>query len=507
MGILISWLGLSDQRALSSGDFTNSALGSIYTHQKPSKLILFSTASAKELKQLDSILDCEIISVKSKLTSPMDYQGIYNIVNLKLGKLTLDPKIELSYNISSGTQAMSFVFFMLGNSLFPGKFYQSSVEAGAQEVILPFDIVASFIPSVLEKQKSSDIGKMKDVHEIEGAFVNIIHKSDAMKLVIHKAKTLAKTDYPVLIKGETGTGKELFAQAIHQSSTRSNKNFVAINCGALSETLLEAELFGYSKGAFTGASSDKKGLLQQADGGTVFLDELGEMSLPMQVKLLRFLQEDEIRPVGSQDTIKVNVRVIAATHKDLMAMSLTNEFRQDLIFRLAVGVLEIPPLRDRPGDVDLLVQHFLAQASQETGSSICKKISKDVKDFTQKQPWNGNVREIQNFIRRCVLWSKENVIQIDEAKAQVLSMPSQGTKFAEITSNFDINEEIEALKEHYIQEALSKTGNNKSQAAKLLGLANHQTLNNWMEKSLLIFLACNSLFNLSETFLKGIYYV
>lgn len=506
MNTLLSWLGNADIKALENDNFQSSALGSIYYKTQPDKLVVFSDTPLRIKKLLKSNISVELDWIKTSLSSPVDYVGIYEIVNGYLVNQDNDSQSRI-YNISSGTSAMSFVFFMLGNSIYPGKFFQASVEAGPQEVSLPFEITSSFIPAVLQNQKTSALGKMEDVYAADKAFDSIIHKSKEMREVIQRAHKVALTDYPVLIKGESGTGKELFAHAIHQTSTRADKSFIAVNCGALSENLLEAELFGYKKGAFTGANSDKTGLIQQADGGTLFLDELGEMSLSLQVKLLRFLQEDEIRPVGSNEVIQVNVRVITATHRDLMKMASEGTFREDLIYRIAVGIIEIPPLRKRREDILLLAGNFLSQACKEIKHSHSKDFSSDVKFFIMNHPWNGNVRELQNFVRRCVLWSERNTIQIDDVKNLVIDMPSTGTQYAEITENFDIEREIDLLRRHYIESALEKTGNNKSQAARLLGLANHQTLTNWLEKSLPIFLACYFLYHLSNTFLKGCCYV
>lgn len=240
-------------------------------------------------------------------------------------------------------------------------------------------------------------------------FLSIIGESQEIKLLLEKIKKIANTPTNVLLLGETGTGKELFARAIHEASYRKKKPFVAINCASLPENLLESELFGFVKGAFTGATIDKKGLLEIADGGTVFLDEIGDLPLSLQAKLLRVLEDREIRPLGSVTSKKVDLRFISATNKDLMEEIRVGKFREDLYFRLNVITLRIPPLRERGKDIEILAHHFMRKFSLKIGKNI-KKIDPLALQLLYRHSWPGNIRELQNVIEQAVVFSEEETI-------------------------------------------------------------------------------------------------
>ena len=241
----------------------------------------------------------------------------------------------------------------------------------------------------------------------------IIGNSPAMQKILQLAKEIAGSDVPVLISGESGTGKELVARYIHNKSDRADKLFLAINCGALAESLQESELFGYVKGAFTGAIGNKKGLFEEADGGTVFLDEIGEMSLSSQVKLLRVLQDGEIRPVGSNKARHVNIRVLAATNRSLSELVKRNKFREDLLFRIAVLHIQLPPLRERQEDLQVLIDFFIKKHTQRFQKQVTK-ISEAALQILREHPWPGNVRELENYISRAVLLSKSDTIDTQD---------------------------------------------------------------------------------------------
>lgn len=240
-------------------------------------------------------------------------------------------------------------------------------------------------------------------------FLSIIGESQEIKLLLEKIKKIANTPTNVLLLGETGTGKELFARAIHEASYRKKKPFVAINCASLPENLLESELFGFVKGAFTGATIDKKGLLEIADGGTVFLDEIGDLPLSLQAKLLRVLEDREIRPLGSVTSKKVDLRFISATNKDLMEEIRVGKFREDLYFRLNVITLRIPPLRERGKDIEILAHHFMRKFSLKIGKNI-KKIDPLALQLLYRHSWPGNIRELQNVIEQAVVFSEGETI-------------------------------------------------------------------------------------------------
>lgn len=239
----------------------------------------------------------------------------------------------------------------------------------------------------------------------------IISRSMVMEELLNQARMIAATDTSVLIQSESGAGKELLARAIHKASARGDKAFMAVNCSAIPEALLESELFGHSKGAFTGAVRDHKGLFQAAEGGTVFLDEIGDMPLTLQAKLLRVLQEKEVRPVGSTHSVPVNVRIISATHRNLEEFVNGGQFREDLYYRLNVVQIDIPPLRDRPEDIPLLANHFLAKLSQQNDKPA-RAFSPDAMECLIAAPWPGNVRQLFNVVEQTVTLSTTSVIPV-----------------------------------------------------------------------------------------------
>ncbi|GAQ95186.1 two-component system, NtrC family, response regulator PilR [Thermodesulfovibrio aggregans] len=255
----------------------------------------------------------------------------------------------------------------------------------------------------------------------EESFFSIIGESNEIKLLLEKIKKIANTPTNVLLLGETGTGKELFARAIHDASYRKKKPFVAINCASLPENLLESELFGFVKGAFTGANSDKKGLLEIADGGTVFLDEIGDMPLGLQAKLLRVIEDKEIRPLGSVISKKVDLRFISATNKDLLEEVRKGNFREDLFFRLNVITLQIPPLRERGRDIEILAYHFMRKFAIKMGKNVTK-IDPQTIQILLRYPWPGNIRELQNVIEQAVVFTESDTIKPEHLPEHVKNM-------------------------------------------------------------------------------------
>jgi len=266
---------------------------------------------------------------------------------------------------------------------------------------LKFAVDRAIETSRIKAENVSLKRELKKQHGVD----SIVGKSPPMLALFELIHSVAPTQSTVLILGESGTGKELVARAIHTHSQRSEQPFVSINCSAFQETLLESELFGYLKGAFTGANTNKKGLFEYASRGTLFLDEIGEMSLPMQVKLLRALQERKIRPVGGNEEIDVDVRVIAASNRDLQQMVQAKQFREDLYYRISVFPLKVPPLRERPADISLLAFHFLKKFDQQMGKSIRGVTSESVR-LMEMYPWPGNVRELENAVERAVALEK-----------------------------------------------------------------------------------------------------
>ncbi|MEQ9319293.1 MAG: sigma 54-interacting transcriptional regulator, partial [Polyangiaceae bacterium] len=292
----------------------------------------------------------------------------------------------------------------------------------------------------------------------------IIGESDPIRRVLTLIDRVAKSDVPVLLRGESGSGKELVARAVHDASTRAAEPFVGENCGALPETLLESALFGHVKGAFTGADRPRVGLFEAADGGTLFLDEIGEMSLAMQTKLLRVLEDSEVRPVGSTSTKLVDVRILAATHRDLEEMVAEGTFREDLYYRLNVITIAIPPLRERPSDVPLLVRHLLDKHAPDRSVDVTRDAMRELMRF----PWPGNVRQLENEVRRALLMA-EDVIDVGH-----LSLAdSEGSPEPRPDMVLDIRTRIDQLETQLVKRAMERTGDNQTQAAKLLGVSRY----------------------------------
>jgi DNA-binding NtrC family response regulator len=304
--------------------------------------------------------------------------------------------------------------------------------------------------------------------EIEGKSSRML---DVYKLVARVAPTSAT----VLVVGESGTGKELVARAIHSHSTRSTRSFVPVNCTALSESLLESELFGHARGAFTGAVAAKRGLFELADAGTLFLDEIGDMGARMQAQLLRTLQDGEVRPVGGTESIRVDVRLVCATNRDLEAEVKAGRFREDLYFRINVVTVRLPPLRDRPDDIPILVAHFLAKIARRDGRPQAS-LSREALDRLRQHRWPGNVRELENAIERAVALAKGVVLRSDlpfEVQGEALSAPS---------GIIDDRPPLAELERRYIALVLAEAGGNKKRAAERLGI-DRRTLYRALERT------------------------
>lgn len=294
------------------------------------------------------------------------------------------------------------------------------------------------------------------------SFDTIFGKSKQIKAAIDSARKVASTDATVLLTGETGTGKEVFSQAIHNASNRSKQNFVAINCSAFSKELLENELFGHKAGAFTGAIKDSKGIFEEANNGTVFLDEIGEMPLDLQAKLLRVLESGEFLKVGDNKVTKINVRIIAATNRDLEKEIEAGNFREDLFYRINIFNISLPSLRERVSDIEELANYFLKTFSVKTGKKI-NSISQDYLEALKQHPWKGNIRELRNVIER-------SVILTDNSELELISLPSD---FQNVNSNISDSKSLSAFslasaEKIQIQKTLNYTNGNKAEAARLL---------------------------------------
>jgi len=312
-------------------------------------------------------------------------------------------------------------------------------------------------------------------------FSNIVGRSEPMLAVFKMIETIARTNSTVLITGESGTGKELAARAVHFNSMRRDHPFVALNCGAIPETLLESELFGHMRGAFTGADQNKKGLLEVAERGTIFLDEIGEMNAAMQVKLLRVLQERRFRRLGGTDEVSADVRVIAATNQELPRLVAEGRFREDLFYRINVIGVQLPPLRERPEDIPLLAEHFLAKFAGHMEKPI-RAISREAQERLMAYRWPGNVRELENALERAVAVEQSPTLLPESLPPHVQpngngphrmasELPAGLPAFPELMQGFDLEARGEDFYRHYIALALERSGGVQTKAAELLGMS------------------------------------
>ncbi len=307
--------------------------------------------------------------------------------------------------------------------------------------------------------------RLQDLAGARTRFADIVGRSAPMQKVFDLLDKVAGSELPVLIQGESGTGKELVARAIHFHGPRKRRIFLSENCAAIPETLLESELFGHVRGAFTGAERDRTGLFEQADGGTLFLDEIGDMSAAMQARLLRVLEEGEVRKVGASRSIHVDVRVLAATHRDLAAEVAAGRFREDLLYRLQVLVVQLPALRDRAGDVALLAEHFLERIARERGRKP-PRLERDVLELLERYPWPGNVRQLENVLQRLSLLAGDRsitpaVLESDEGLRRAF-LPE-----ARVAPLFS----LEQTEREEIRKALEASAGNRDRAARLLGIS------------------------------------
>jgi len=343
-----------------------------------------------------------------------------------------------------------------------------AMKLGAADYIekpIDLDRVEIVIHKTLERKRlASENLQLRQMLEEKHRLTGIISTSGAMEEVINIAGRAAKSKATILIHGESGTGKELLAKAIHYASPRSNKPFIAVSCAALNENLLESELFGHEKGAFTGADKMRRGRFELADGGTLFLDEVGDIPLSVQVKLLRVLQEQNFERLGGSETINVDVRLIAATNRDLEKLIEAGDFREDLFYRLNVVNIYIPPLRNRKEDIPPLVSHFIEKYAAE--NNTIDGISKEALDLLMRYNYPGNIRELENIIERAIVLARRNMITTDDLPMHTRIGESEEKQ----PKGSSLTEMVERFEQKLIIEALDKAGGNQSQAAKSLDI-------------------------------------
>jgi two-component system, NtrC family, response regulator len=350
-----------------------------------------------------------------------------------------------------------------------------AMQKGAYTFILkPFEneaLIAHIAKSIAMYQIVQENARLRDAVQTRYQFDNIIGKSKPMQDLYEIIRKVAPTNASILIEGESGTGKELVARSIHYNSLRKDHPMVAVNCAAFAESLLESELFGHEKGAFTGASTLKKGRFELADKGTLFLDEIGELSMPLQVKLLRVLQEKTIERVGGTTPIPVDFRLIAATNKTLEDEVAKNHFREDLYYRLNVVKAVIPPLRERQEDIPLLMNHFIEKFTRESSTvSRVKSISKEAARILCDHSWNGNVRELENVIERSVILASKEMITPADLPPRMQDTPKNILDLDGIPEGVGLVETLAAVEKRMIIRAMTLSGNVQTKAARILGI-------------------------------------
>ena len=492
--VLLCWIGTTDLRASQGDDVGEGPIAQAVEKLGFDEVFLISnylsddrvTAYVEWAKKRSST---PYRLYEEELSSPTHFGEIYEAaVRVCTAALGEQPEqVELTFHLSPGTPAMAAVWIILAKTRFPAELIESSREHGVQTASVPFDISAEFLPDLLRKP-DEQLRSASAEKPIESAsFANIHYRSAVMAHLVERAQRVALRDVPVLLEGESGTGKELFARAIHDHSPRRDKPFIPVNCGAIPQALVESELFGHEKGAFTGANAQRKGHFESANGGTIFLDEIGELPKDMQVRLLRVLQEGEIVRLGASEPISVDVRIVAATNRTLIEEVGEGRFREDLFYRIAVAYLKLPPLRDRPGDLGLLIDHLIGQINRESEEQPGyrrKKISPSAKNLILNHDWPGNIRELQNTLRRAMVWTDGEILEkqdIEEALLPAFEKRDEDILNRPLDGDFSLEALFGEVARHYIQRA-EEESKNRTEAAKRLGFSSRQTFDNWKEK-------------------------
>ena len=439
---------------------------------------------------LEQCFNLKVSVCKAQLESPVHYGDIYKAANSLLTRLVEAlSKNEISVLLSPGTPQMHAVWLLMCRTSFDLPMLEWSEEQNVIDVDMPFNISADFLPAALAETDLVWRRLFSGNSPASAAFEDIVTNDPKMKAQKIRALQIAEMNEPVLILGESGTGKELFAKAIHTASLKAPWNngvLKTLNCGAFSPELVDSELFGHVRGAFTGATENKEGLFEAADGGTVFLDEFGELSPETQVRLLRVLQDGSFSRVGDHQEKKVKVRIIAATNRDLVAEIAEGNFRQDLFYRIVVGIIELPPIRLREGDLMDLTESLLETVNSNGEKTWPdykhRKLSVAAKNVIKSHDWPGNVRELQSTLSRACAWSNDETISERAMRDALLQQPvKKGDLLGRSLDNtFDIHSLIKELKRHYIKKAMAETGGSLKKSAAKLRLNSYQTLSKWM---------------------------
>ena len=505
--ILVSWIGHTDVRAMAAGmpekqrneleAFAGKSssvegdcpVSGLVKGEKFSQIHLLSTYPTSVSKMFVKWLGQKAVIHQAEISNPTDHGQILRVVQPVIQKIVLGKSDELCFHLSPGTPAMAAIWILLAKSKFPATLFQTYRDTITKAEI-PFDITAEVVPQLLSDPDRFWQHLVHDGLEDSPGFANIIGESAVMRLAQGRAKRAAIFDVTVLILGESGSGKELFGNAIHQASHRRDGPFVSINCAAISKDLLESELFGHVKGAFTGADSDREGAFQQADGGTLFLDEVGDCDLAMQAKILRALQpppgagpsQRVFRRVGDKKDTKVDVRVVAATNRDLTREIQAGNFREDLFYRLSMITVKLPALRERKGDIAALAKSLLAQINDQFSSTsrpgyVRKSLPPETLRCLESYSWPGNVRELYNALVQAAIMQDSPKLKPRDIASTIASVPAISSRTDVVLGDgFNIDEHLEEIRKALLSEAIHQAGGIKAKAAKLLGLKHYQTL-------------------------------
>jgi DNA-binding NtrC family response regulator len=512
--VLVQWIGHSDLRAMASslpdaqadeimgqirGERPKEGdLGPIKTllaTQEFAEVRLLSNYPTAWNKKYVAWLGTKAEVVPAELKKPTEYKAIFQIADAELAAIRGRPdwaETQLCLHLSPGTPAMAAVWLLLGKTRYPAAFFETfGGKSWMTEV--PFDLTIDVIPEFLKNpdahlQHLASLGPS----EVEG-FGDIVGDSRAIRDAVGRATRAAIRGVTILLLGESGTGKEMFAQAIHKASPRRDKPFLAINCAALSKTLLESELFGHTKGSFTGAEKERKGAFELTEGGTLFLDEVGECDLETQAKLLRVLQPlpgegpsiRTLRRLGDDKDRKADVRVVAATNRDLHEAIREGKFREDLYYRLSAISITLPPLRDRKADIPAIAQRLLDQINRnfkaEEPNYQHKYLSGSAIAFVKRHGWPGNVRQLYNVLVQAAVLAEGQVLERSDLVAALGEMPDENRPSSRafdrpIGDGFDLEEYLNEMHRNYLRQAMQEAKGVKAQAARLLGMKNYQTL-------------------------------
>jgi transcriptional regulator with GAF, ATPase, and Fis domain len=492
--VLLAWIGQTDLDCANGDKPGRGPIGSVVAARSFDALVLLSNYTpARNRVFVDRLAAMEAPPVHLRLEAlddPTDYGAIHAaaVRALDYARETFGADADLSIHVSPGTPAMQAVWVLLAKTRYPAELIQSHARTGVRTVSVPFDIAAEYVPALLRDADDKLARLTAGLPAASPAFDRMIGRSPAMDRARTRARRIAPHDVTVLIEGESGTGKELFARAIHAESRRRRGPFEEVNCGALPEGLVESLLFGHVRGAFSGAVRPHAGHFEVAGGGTLFLDEIGELPLPAQVKLLRALQEKTVRRLGSDKPVAVDVRIVAATNRDLRAEVAAGRFREDLYYRLATGVIRLPPLRERQGDLTPLIDHFLAAANRKFADQPGveqKALSPPARNLLLRHPWPGNVRELQATIDRIVLWAPNVTVSAEDVRHELLGTVRDGGADLlgrPLGDGLALPSLVADLARHYLERALTEADGNKTRAAGLIGLPSYQTLTNWMKR-------------------------